>query len=374
MPTILGFTFTFYIILAFKESLSTKIFTMFSIRLFSQITLVISSYIMSLFYIKDFNIYKSLSILLRNFIQLMFLPIVYLYLKRYYKEVLKSVSNKVTNITTFYSILIYFFLNIYYEFYLYNNSHSNEVFSSLLFIFIIILSYIIIFMAIHYANRHAELEYKYKIIGAEVELQKRNYETLNKSLENYYAFKHDIRHHYLAIKSMMEAENFAAAEKYLDKLSENETRQSLDVLCKNVTVDSILKYYIGVAMDNNIEFSVEADIPELIKIDNADLSVVIGNCALNAIEACKKIIDKNSRYIKLKVKIIGSQLIIKIINNFNGQVIKEGTVIKTSKASQGHGIGLSSVRNITEKYNGYLNINYDDNEFRVCVVMNFTNI
>jgi len=226
-------------------------------------------------------------------------------------------------------------------------------------------------MAVYYVNRNTELEYKFKIIGTEVELQKRNYETLNKSLGNYYAFKHDIRHHYLAIKSMMDAENYAAATKYLDKLNENEIRHNIDVLCKNFTVDSILKYYMSIAIDNNIEFSVDSDIPEHIKIDNSDLSVVIGNCTLNAIEACKNIIDKSSAYIDLKAKIIGSQLVIKIRNNFNGQVIKEGTTIKTSKAGQGHGIGLSSVRNITEKYNGYLDIKYIDDEFQVCVVMNF---
>jgi sensor histidine kinase regulating citrate/malate metabolism len=169
----------------------------------------------------------------------------------------------------------------------------------------------------------------------------------------------------------MNTENYASAAKYLNKLSEDETKHSIDLLCKNFTVDSILKYYMGIALDNNIEFSVDADIPENIKIDNADLSVVIGNCALNAIEACRKIVDKSSGYINLKAKIIGSQLVIKIKNNFNGQVIKEGSTIKTCKDGQGHGIGLSSVRNITEKYKGYLDIKYDDDEFQVCVVMNF---
>jgi two-component system, LytTR family, sensor histidine kinase AgrC len=370
IPTILGFTFAIFIIIAYKESISIKIFTMFTIRLFSVIILIISSYIMSLFDIKDFNNYKSFSILLRNFIQLLLIPMVYLYFKKRYKETLKFVSNKVIDIITFYSIVIFLFLDNYYQFNVYKNSHSNDIISSLLFIFIIILSYVIIFIAISSINRNIKLEYKLKVIDTGVELQKRNYETLNKSLENYYVFKHDIRHKFLVIKSMMDAGNFTAASEYLNRFNENEINQNIDVLCKNFMVDSILKYYKSIALDNNIEFKVSSNIPEDIKMDNVDLAVVIGNCAENAIEACSKVTEEGSGCIELKTEIIGYQLVIKIKNNFNGQVNKEGNTIKTSKHGQGHGIGLSSVRNITEKYNGYLDIKYDDHEFQVCAVMN----
>lgn len=370
-PTILGFIFAFYFILAFKESLSKKVFTMFTIRLFSVIILIISSYVMTLFSIKDYNTFKYLWILLRNFIQLMFIPIVYLYFKGSYKEMLKFVSNKFTNLVTFYSIIIFLFFNNYYQFDPYNNSHSNEILNTLFFVFIIILSYIIIFISIYYANRNIELEYNFKTISTQIELQKQNYKNLNRSLEKYYAFKHDIRHHLLTIKSLMDTKNYIAASEYLDEFNGNEINQSVDILCKNFTVDSILKYYMNIAINNNIDFKVSVNIPQAINIDNLELAVVIGNCVENAIEACNKIIYEGKKYINIKADIKGSQLVIKIINSFNGQVIEEGNIIKTSKSGKEHGIGLSNVRSISEKYNGYFNVKHDKNEFEVQIVMNF---
>jgi sensor histidine kinase regulating citrate/malate metabolism len=216
-----------------------------------------------------------------------------------------------------------------------------------------------------------ELEYKFKIIDTQIELQKQNYRTLNKSLENYYAFKHDIRHHIMTMKSMIDTKNYIAASQYVNKFSETEICYSPDVLCKNLTIDSILKYYLSIATKNNIQCKVNLNIPENINIDNLDLSIVIGNSVENAIEACNNIVDKTPQYIHINAEIKGFNLLLKIKNSFNGQVIREGNIMKTSKKLEGHGIGLSNVRKIAEKYNGFFDIKYTDSEFEVCIIMNF---
>ncbi|MFT5872300.1 MAG: two-component system sensor histidine kinase AgrC [Clostridium sp.] len=365
------FSFIIYISLVFEESNSKKIFTMVTIWLFSNLILIISNYIVRLFPSVDSNLYIFSSILLRNFIQLMFIHIMYLYFKRKYKQMLKLVSNKVINIISFYSIIIFIFLIRYYEFCYYDFNDSYGVFNSLLLIVIIILSYIIIFITISSVSRNIELEYKFKIVDTQIEIQKQNYKTLNESIKNYYAFKHDIRHHLLAIKSMMDAENYVEASEYLDKFNENEISQNIGTLCKNFTVDSILKYYMGIATTYNIDFKVRVNIPQDINIDNLDLSIVIGNCVENAIEACNKIIDKSQKYIYIKAEIKGFNLVIKINNTFNGQVVKVDKIIKTSKEMQEHGIGLSNVRKIAEKYNGFFDVKYTEYKFEVNIVMNF---
>lgn len=369
IAVILGLTLIIYIYLIFKEKLSKKIFTMFTIWVFSHILLIICSYIINIFCIEDFNLHKFYSTLLRIIIQLIFLPIIYLYFREPYKKMLKLVSNKVINIISVYSIAIFLFLNHYYEFY--NRRIDLDVlFGSMLNVIIIILSYIIIFIAIWSINKNMELEYKFKIIDTQVELQKQNYMTLNKNLEKFYTFKHDLRHHILAMKTMMDAENYIAASEYINKFVKDEISQNVSTLCKNFTVDSILRYYMSMAIKSNIDFKADLNIPENINIDNLDLSIVIGNCVENSIEACNNIMDENGKYINIKAEIIGLQLVIKIKNSFNGKIIKESNVIKTSKIGEGHGIGLSNVRNISQKYNGYFKVKYEDNEFEVCIIMN----
>jgi two-component system, LytTR family, sensor histidine kinase AgrC len=368
---ILASTFIVYIALVFEESLSKKIFTMFTVWLFSNITLIICSYVINFFPFKDISLYEFPFVLLRAFIELAFIPIVNLYFRRPYKEMLKLVSNKVVNIISFYCIIIYLFLINQFKLYSFSSMSFHELFESLLFVFITVLSYIIIFIAILSINKNMKLEYKLEIIDTQIELQKQNYKTLQKSLENYYSFKHDIKHHLLAIKAMLDGKNYVAASEYMNKFTKNEIYPNVDILCKNFAVDSILKYYMSIAMNDNIDFKVNINIPQEINIEDLDLSIIIGNCVENAIEACSNIIDKTPKYINIKAEIRGLQLVIRIKNSFNGQVAKENNIIKTSKNGQGHGIGLSNVRNIAERYNGFFNVKYNNNEFEVQIIMNY---
>jgi sensor histidine kinase regulating citrate/malate metabolism len=247
-----------------------------------------------------------------------------------------------------------------------------EVINNFLFIIIIVLSYVIVFIAICSVNKNMELEYKIKITNTQIALQKQNYLALNKSIENYNAFKHDVRHHILAIKAMVDSKNYIAASEYMNKFTNNQISQNIGVLCRNFTVDSILKYYMSTAVNNNIEFNVNLNIPEAMEIDNLDMSIVIGNCVENALEACNNIVGENRKYIYMEAKIKGLQLIIFIKNSFNGKVIKEGNSIKTSKNGENHGIGLENVKKIAEKYFGHFEVKYNDEEFEVHIIMNFT--
>ncbi|WP_461206675.1 sensor histidine kinase [Clostridium sp. DL1XJH146] len=370
---VLGFSFIIYISFVFEESFSKKIFSMFSIWLFSNIILILCSYIVGLFDINDYNVYKIISNLFKDFVQVLFIPIIYIYFREPYKNMIKLISNSVINIISIYSVMIFLCIFIYY------GKDSNKVISSysffysLIFISIVILSYIIIFIAINSVNKRVELEYKFKIIDTQLNLQKQNYKTLNKAIENYYEFKHDIRHHVFALKAMLDAKNYVEASNYLDKFNNNKIFKEMDSVCENFTIDSILKFYMNIALGYSIDFNVNVNIPQDINIENLDLSVVIGNCIENSIEACNNIIDKNKKYIDVKAEIKGSHFILKIKNSFNGQIKKDEDSIITSKSDQGHGIGLSNVKKITEKYNGYFNIKYDDNEFEIDTILNITN-
>lgn len=363
-------TFFVYIHLAFEESTSVKIFTAVTVWLFSISILIIGSCIMGLFFWGDNNTYRSLSAVQRGFIQLIIMPIIFFFRKQY-KQMLRLVTNKVINIISLYSIIIFLFLVNYYEFNAKKPIISYGFLNGVMFIIIIILSYIIIFIAVYSVNKNVELQYKFKITDTQIELQKQNYDTLNKTLENYYSFKHDIRYHMVAIKSMLEAKNYIAAAQYMDKLNKSEIALNVGKLCDNFAIDSFLKYYESIAVKNNIDFTVKANIPKEINVDNLDLSIVLGNCIENCIEACKNLDTNHKKYIDIKADIKGLQLIIKIKNSFNGKVVTERDVIRTSKDGQGHGIGLTNVRKVIEKYNGYFKVKYDGNEFEVHIIMNY---
>ncbi|MEG1863106.1 MAG: GHKL domain-containing protein [Oscillospiraceae bacterium] len=65
-----------------------------------------------------------------------------------------------------------------------------------------------------------------------------------------------------------------------------------------------------------------------------------------------------------------SYLIINISNTFDGQTNLENHIYQTIKTGEGHhGIGLSNVRRVVEKYNGEILFEDKDNVFTVSAML-----
>jgi len=62
-------------------------------------------------------------------------------------------------------------------------------------------------------------------------------------------------------------------------------------------------------------------------------------------------------------------LYISISNSYDGRLKLIKNKLVTTKDNDNHGIGLSSVQNSIEKYNGTMNIHYDERVFYVDVLM-----
>ncbi|NLI89994.1 MAG: sensor histidine kinase [Epulopiscium sp.] len=110
------------------------------------------------------------------------------------------------------------------------------------------------------------------------------------------------------------------------------------------------------------------DIPKEINIPFFDITVVLGNLLDNAIEAVGKI--EEDKYINIKLEYREGKFILEIKNSFNGVIIKEDDTICTSNLDkENHGIGLKSVKSVVEKYNGIMEIEYDESNFsvKVCI-------
>ena len=122
--------------------------------------------------------------------------------------------------------------------------------------------------------------------------------------------------------------------------------------CENETVNVILALYSETTYNNNISFSIKANIPKETFVDKKDLSVLFGNILENASDACKEV--EGERFISLNAA-------------YNSAVSSKG-IFRSTKHS-GDGIGISSVRNITEKYNGASTFTHQDGIFTVSVIL-----
>ena len=91
------------------------------------------------------------------------------------------------------------------------------------------------------------------------------------------------------------------------------------------------------------------------RIDDIDLSVILGNLIDNAIEAATK--ENEEKYVHIQISQIKEMLVIKILNSFSKDEISYES---TKNNSELHGIGLKSVKHIVDSYNGNFTIELKD--------------
>lgn len=174
---------------------------------------------------------------------------------------------------------------------------------------------------------------------------------------------HEFRHHIDCLCGLMKNEEYVYAREYVDKLNKDfmETVNMLNT--GNPIVDSVLEQKIISARNKGIcIIPVFNDLSKL-KIENDDIVVILSNLLDNAIEACERFVtEKKEIKIYMEDNVEGTTLVIK--NSLEKEiVIKNGKLITSKDDKLNHGIGMSNVKNIVEKYNGECMISTKDNIF-----------
>jgi len=155
-----SFLYILYINLVFKESMTKKIFTMFSIWMFSTICLVlaISS---ALLFSSHGNVEYVLNLiyLIRIFLQILLVLGTYFIISKPYKLDLKKVSNKSISLMSLYPILAFLLLINIYTISFERSKSFNSTYDMLLLLVLINLGYVFVHAGISSASQIIALQY-----------------------------------------------------------------------------------------------------------------------------------------------------------------------------------------------------------------------
>ena len=101
-----------------------------------------------------------------------------------------------------------------------------------------------------------------------------------------------------------------------------------------------------------------------------DVCSIFGNAIDNAIECVCKIADEDKRLIKVTVYTQNHFLLIRIENYCESPVTFDSGLPVTTKAdSQMHGYGVKSIKQAVEKYRGHLDVEQEENWFRITALI-----
>ena len=190
-------------------------------------------------------------------------------------------------------------------------------------------------------------------------------------MQNYVNYARELRHnfrqHILVITSLTDSGQLPELREYLSQFTDMHAK-SYRFFCANHAVDAVASHYDRVAGTQDTAITWRLELPRELAVNEADYCAVFGNLIENALVAVKSLPEEQR-----KINVMSSMLSqymtgISIDNPFTGKITfgKNGLPI-SPKA--GHGIGLASVMNTVERYNGSMNITTEGHVFSVDIIL-----
>ena len=194
-------------------------------------------------------------------------------------------------------------------------------------------------------------------------LSQQYYGSLVEGVEQERILRHDFVHHLRVMEALHTAGKGEELQVYLAELLGQTEAKAPGRWCACYVANVLLEHFSNQAREVGIACDFDAVIPEWDAQESPKLCVVLGNLLQNALEACQRMPKGQPRFIFLLARVVNGNLTIEVRNSFDGVLqTKEGRLF-SRKQSQGHGLGLSSVRSVLESSGGYFETSHSGNVF-----------
>ncbi len=203
-----------------------------------------------------------------------------------------------------------------------------------------------------------------------LQLQKNYYEELEYNQSQIRKFRHDLNNHLSVISQFLQKEDIPKALAYFEKMS-GSIRSANRKFCENSVVNAVLNAKYQRMTENGIDGFFNISIDNMVLIDDVSLCTIFANTLDNAIEACQKISQPDKRWIRLKCRYTENGYFSFKLENAkeNAVTLRRGKYISDKEDKRIHGIGIASVKEVIDKYEGTLDISYDQDSFKVVILI-----
>ncbi len=178
--------------------------------------------------------------------------------------------------------------------------------------------------------------------------------------------EHDMKNHLQVLSKLYEEDKKVEVEEYSKSIIEEIESMALSNT-KNLIIDSIVNFKL-LELKKEINIKIDMFVPYEINIMASDLTTILSNILDNAIRGARSAKNKE---IDLKINYKKSNLIIVLKNTFDGNIMKDGGIYRTTKLfkKDEHGLGISNVKDALKKYNGTIDIEHTTDIFSVTLIL-----
>lgn len=181
-------------------------------------------------------------------------------------------------------------------------------------------------------------------------------------------FRHDLKNRLQVLNEIAKRGDIQELKRYLREVEAKHKEQEIFSNTGNLIIDSIINSKLQDALEKGIAVNASIVLPSAIEVGTDDMVVILGNLLDNAIEACERI--NSAKYIQMLMNYEEGCIILRVKNSFDQVIHKDYGAFTTRKKEKSlHGLGIKSVKNTVEKYNGIAEFTYEEAEFSADILL-----
>jgi len=194
------------------------------------------------------------------------------------------------------------------------------------------------------------------VLQHQVEFYQLQYRQTVRNIDDNRRLCHDMRHHLNVIGALNAQGNREGISSYLKQCGTVYDQLEQHQLSGDPVADSVLGYYLTRARELGVQVSYQTSLRGPSGVDDVDMTVLLGNCLENAMEALEQLPPEDRR-LDIQLNVRRQMLLLQIENSCAGGDLEEGAFLDwtgcpSGKRTGGLGTGLQSVSMIAEKYGG----------------------
>lgn len=187
------------------------------------------------------------------------------------------------------------------------------------------------------------------------------YRMLQQQYEGQRILIHDIKKHLSVINSMAEDDNNREITEYISELEDLPEFKRKARLCNEPILNMVLIRYSEYCSMHDINFLCDVRSDGVSFMDAISITALFGNLLSNAVEAAEK---SSGKMIELSVtkNVERNNVLISLINSCDIAPMKDahGNLTTHKDRTKGHGYGTKSIDRVVAKFDGRLEMRYDE--------------
>ena len=216
-----------------------------------------------------------------------------------------------------------------------------------------------------HSYRHAEDKVKLDQaanLTVQLQMETEYYKNNLSYVQDSSRIRHDFKQIMITMQTLLADQKYDELNTFMDQyFKDNPLPESTVKYTHSIPLNAVLNHYHSNALNSQIKLNWKINIPESIQISETDLCIVFGNLLSNALKGCMTV-PEEKRYINLNAEEDeNGHLYITQVNSYDGNTrMKNSRFLSTTNGS---GIGLGSIQQTAEKYNGMAEFKAGNTEF-----------